>query len=48
MKVRVLSCAEREFAEAVDFYKAERPGLDYELAEGVQRTLARISAFPEA
>jgi hypothetical protein len=48
VKVRVLSCAEREFAEAVDFYNAERPGLGYELAEEVQRTLARISAFPEA
>jgi hypothetical protein len=48
VKVRVLSCAEREFAEAVEFYNAERPGLGYELAEEVQRTLDRISAFPEA
>jgi plasmid stabilization system protein ParE len=48
VKVRVLSCAEREFAEAVDFYNAERPGLGYELAEEVQRTLARISAYPKA
>ena len=48
MKVRVLSGAEREFAEAVDFYNAERPGLGYELADEVQRTLDRISAFPEA
>lgn len=48
MKVRVLSCAEREFREAVDFYNDERPGLGYEFAEEVQRTLDRISAFPEA
>lgn len=48
MKVRVLSCAEREFAEAVDFYNAERPGLGYEFAEEVQHTLDRIAAFPEA
>jgi len=48
VKVRILSCAEREFAEAVDFYNAERPGLGYELAEEVRRTLDRISAFPEA
>lgn len=41
MKVRILSCAEREFAEAVDFYNAERPGLGYDLAEEVQRTLNR-------
>jgi hypothetical protein len=45
VKVRVLSCEEREFAEAVDFYNAERPGLGYELAEEVKRTLDRISAF---
>jgi plasmid stabilization system protein ParE len=48
VKVRVLSSAEREFAEAVDFYNAERPDLGYELAAEVQRTLERISAFPEA
>jgi hypothetical protein len=48
VKVRILSCAEHEFAEAVDFYNAERPGLGYELAQEVQRTLDRISAFPEA
>ena len=48
MNVRVLSCAEREVAEAVDFYNAERPGLGCELAEEVQRALDRISAFPEA
>jgi len=41
VKIRVLSCAEREFAEAVDFYNAERPGLGYGLAEEVQRTLDR-------
>ena len=48
VKVRILSCAERELADTVDFDNAERPGLGYEFAEEVQRTLDRISAFPEA
>jgi plasmid stabilization system protein ParE len=48
VKVRILSCAEREFAEAVDFYNTERPGLGYEFAEEVQDTLDRIAAFPRA
>jgi hypothetical protein len=34
VKARILSCAEREFAEAVDFYNAERPGLGDELVSG--------------
>jgi len=48
VKVRILSCAEREFADAVDFYNTERPGLGYEFAQEVQNTLDRIGAFPEA
>ncbi len=48
MKVRVLSCAEREFVDAVDGYNAERPGLGYEFAEEVQFAFERIGAFPDA
>lgn len=48
MKTRVLSCAEREFAEAVEHYNRERPGLGYEFAEEVRRAFGRIRAFPEA
>ncbi len=29
MKIRVLSCAEREFAAAVDFYNLEPDGFRY-------------------
>jgi hypothetical protein len=32
VKLRVLSCAEREFAEAVDYYNTQRSGLDCEFA----------------
>lgn len=39
MKIRVLSCAEREFVDAVDWYNAERPGLGYEFAEEAQAAL---------
>lgn len=48
MRVRVLSCAERELLDAVDHYNDERPGLGYELAEEVQLALDRIRSFPEA
>ena len=46
MKVVVLSCAEQEFAEAVDYYNGQCPGLGYEFAADVQRTFERIRSFP--
>ena len=48
MTILVLSCAEQEFAEAVDYDNGQCPGLGYEFAADVQKTLARIGAFPEA
>lgn len=48
MKMRVLSCAEREFLDAVDGYNAERPGLGYEFAQEVQSAFKRIGLFPDA
>lgn len=48
MKIRVLSCAEREFAEVVDRYNGERPGLGFEFAKEVQSAFDRIRSFPEA
>ena len=48
MKVLVLSCAEQELAEAVDYYNGQCPGLGYEFAADVQRTFERIRSFPEA
>ncbi len=48
MRILVLSCAEDEFAEAVDYYNEQRPGLGFEFAAEVQRTFARIRHHPEA
>lgn len=48
MRIRVLSCAEREFVEAVDHYNGERPGLGYEFADEVNATFERIRSFSEA
>lgn len=48
MKIVVLSCAEDEFAEAVDHYNEQRPGLGFEFAGEVQRTFERIRHHPEA
>jgi hypothetical protein len=48
MKVIVLSCAENEFADVVDYYNTQCSGLGYEFAAEVQRTFDRINHFPEA
>lgn len=48
MMIKVLSCAEQEFAEAVDYYNDQFPGLGYELAAEVQNTFTRIRSFPKA
>lgn len=42
MKILVLSCAEDEFAGAVDYYNSQCPGLGYEFAAEVQRTFDRL------
>ena len=48
MKILVLSCAEDEFAEAVDYFNEQRPGLGFEFAGEVQPTFERIRHHPEA
>jgi len=48
MDVVFLAPAQAEFAEAVVYYNAQRAGLGEEFAEEVQRTIARISEYPEA
>ena len=48
MKLLVLSCAEDEFAEAVDYYNGQCPGLGYEFAAEVQRTFDRMRCHPTA
>lgn len=46
--MRILSCAEREFSEAVDYYNLQRAGLGFEFAAEVRSALDRIASFPEA
>ncbi len=48
MKLVVLSCAEQELAEAVDYYNNQCPGLGYEFAAEVQRGFRRIQEHPSA
>ena len=48
MRILVLSSAEEEFAEAVDYYNEQRPGLGFEFAAEVQRTFERIRRLPKA
>ena len=46
--MRILSCAEREFSEAVGYCNRQRAGLGFEFAAEVKSTLDRIAAFPDA
>lgn len=48
MKVRVVAAAERELAEAVDYYNEQRPGLGFEFASEVRNAFNRIAEFPDA
>jgi hypothetical protein len=48
MNLKVLSCAEQELADAVDFYNGQCPGLGYEFAAEVQRGFRRIQGHPDA
>ena len=48
MNILILSFAEEEFAEAVDCYNEQCPGLGYEFAAEVRRAFDRIKVFPDA
>lgn len=47
MKIRVLSCAEREFVDAVDRYNAERAGLGFEFTKEVKNRDLYSAALAE-
>ncbi len=48
MKTLILDPALREFSDAVAYYNSESPGLGYEFADEVFRTIARAAAMPDA
>lgn len=48
MNIIILTHAEEEFIEAVEYYNVQCPGLGYEFAAEITTTLNRISSFPEA
>jgi plasmid stabilization system protein ParE len=48
MKVRFLSVAERELADAFDWYEQAQPGLGYALIDELDRVIHRIVAFPDS
>ena len=48
MKVEIISVAEIEFKEAVDYYNNESEGLGYEFALELEKTIERILQYPEA
>jgi plasmid stabilization system protein ParE len=48
MNLTVLSCAEQELVDAVDYYNDQCPGLGYEFAAEIQRGFRRIQDHPDA
>ena len=48
MNILILSYAEEEFAEAVDYYNEQCSGLGYEFTAEVKRAFDRIKVFSEA
>ncbi len=48
MIVRFLSCAEQELAEAVAWYNEQSPGLGFDFAAEVKRTISRMERHPKA
>ena len=48
MRLGIVSVAEQEFAEAVDYYNHQRAGLGFELAAEVAAAFERIIQYPNA
>ena len=48
MNVKILSIAENEFVEAVKYYNENSPGLGFEFASEIKRTIDRIKRHPLA
>jgi len=48
MNTIILDPALREFADAVTYYNEESPGLGYEFADEVFRTIERLTEMPNA
>jgi len=45
---RFLSPAQRDLAEAVEYYEQASPGLGLEFLDEIERTVARVLVHPEA
>lgn len=48
MNIRILEKAQNELEDAVDYYNQDCPGLGFEFADEVFRTIARVSDNPVA
>jgi hypothetical protein len=48
MKVRFLSVADLELADAFAWHEQAQPGLGYLLIEEIDRTIHRITRYPES
>ena len=48
MKLEILTVAQRELDEAIDYYNGQRPGLGDEFLAEVLAAISRIREFPDA
>jgi hypothetical protein len=48
MKLRFFEEASDEFSEAVKYYNDERPGLGFEFALEIKKSLSRIKKYPDS
>lgn len=48
MKIRFLSRAAAEYHQTINYYEQQKPGLGLFFAEELDKTLGRISTYPEA
>jgi toxin ParE1/3/4 len=48
MNIKILSDAEHEFIQTIEYYNEQCSGLGYDFATEVTKTLERISSYPKA
>jgi len=48
MKIKILQSAESEIADGMDYYNKQYPGLGYEFATEIKKSITAIKSYPKA
>lgn len=48
MRIRILQSAESEIADGMDYYNKQYPGLGYEFATEIKKSITAIKSYPKA